>query len=118
MATFVGMGNLGERVKAEREARGWSQRELAARVSQAAGVKCPPSSISLMENRDNENSRWSLAIAKVLNVDHEWLLTGRGEKEISVSIDKKLRGFRGEERERLEDSINALIDAAARRTAR
>jgi transcriptional regulator with XRE-family HTH domain len=99
-------------------ARGWSQRELADRVSKAAGVNCPASSISLIENRDTENSRWSLAIAKVLNVDHEWLLTGRGNKEIGVSIDKKLRGFRGEERERLEESINALIEAAARRGAR
>ncbi|MER8602829.1 helix-turn-helix domain-containing protein [Mesorhizobium sp. M0644] len=110
------MANFGDRVREERVARGWSLQDLADRVSKAAGINCPRVTIDKIETRSSKKSEWSSAIAAAFNVDHDWLLTGKGQKEIAkTSIDKRLRGFRSEVGERLRDQINALIDLEEKR---
>src|SRR4051812_16478586 len=49
-ASIAGMSTLGERVKAEREAKGWSQAELARRVSRA-GYSITQGGIAQIERR-------------------------------------------------------------------
>ncbi|RUV65200.1 MAG: helix-turn-helix transcriptional regulator [Mesorhizobium sp.] len=111
------MANFGDRVREERTARNWSLQELADRVTKAAGIECPRVTIEKIESRSSKKSEWSSAIAAAFNVDHDWLLTGKGQKEIAkVSIDKQLRGFRPEVADRLKAQINALIDNEKQRS--
>ncbi|MER8540286.1 helix-turn-helix domain-containing protein [Mesorhizobium sp. M1334] len=111
--TIVVMSTFGDRVRAERIAQGLSYQELADRVSIAAGVKCPRVTITKIEDRASEASKWSPAIAAALKVDHDWLLTGKGQKNIAASIDKRLKRLeriKPDAVERLHRQINVLID--------
>jgi transcriptional regulator with XRE-family HTH domain len=104
------MSTFGDRVRAERLAQGLSYQELADRVSKAAGIKCPRVTIEKIEDRSSKMSQWSISIAAALNVDHDWLLTGKGQKKILTSIDKRLRRLTPDASERLHRQINLLID--------
>lgn len=109
-STFVAMTSMGDRVRAERTAKGWSYQDLAERVTKAAGVKCPRVTIEKIEDRSSTASKWSLSIAAALGVDHNWLLTGKGPKVTPPSIDKKLRLLPPDIAEQLQDQFETLID--------
>lgn len=68
------METLAERLKREREAKGWSQPELAKR----SGVK--QSFIGALEARNQGNSSYLPELANALGVDCYWLKTGRGRR--------------------------------------
>lgn len=64
------MSNLAARLKAERESRGWSQDDLAAKA------KIRQSFIGALESKGQENSKYLPEIAHALGVDAYWLKTG------------------------------------------
>lgn len=74
---------LGERVKQEREAKGWSQAELARRVS--AILRRPVSQVAVhhVESRGAVNPRFVVELAQALDVGLEWLRYGRGQKQVA-----------------------------------
>lgn len=61
---------LGQRVKTERERKGWSQAFLAER----AGMQ--QETISAIERRDSKRSEYTQRLAEALGVPVEYLLTG------------------------------------------
>lgn len=109
-STNVGMAKFGDRVREERMARGWSYQELADRVTRATGITCPRVTIEKIEDRGAEKSKWSHGIASALNVDHEWLLTGKGNKKLERSIDRKLKLLPPDISELLHDQFDVLIE--------
>lgn len=72
--------SLGSRVKAEREARGWSQQELATRVVRAGARTMSQAGIHKIESKGHSEPKSILPLAKALGVSAAWLQTGRGEK--------------------------------------
>lgn len=113
------MSSFGDRVRQEREARGWSRHELAQRVSKAAGVACPDVTIAKIEDRSSKKSNWSSAIARAFGIDHDWLLSGTGQKIPLASIDKRLRRLKDADAvERLHRQINLLIDDEEKTSSR
>lgn len=68
------MNGRGERIKAEREALGWSQERLASKAGVSRGT------ISALENGNSRGTTYLLPIAKALNVNPQWIETGKGEK--------------------------------------
>lgn len=74
------MSTLGDRVKAERETKGWTQAELARRVVRAGYKSMSQPGIFKIENKGNSEPKSITALAKALGVTPEWLETGRGEK--------------------------------------
>ncbi|RWQ12376.1 hypothetical protein [Mesorhizobium sp.] len=84
------------------------------RVSKAAGISCPDVTIAKIEDRASKKSQWSMSIAAALDIDHDWLLTGNGQKKTLASVDKRLKRLTrtkpAEDIERLHRQINALID--------
>jgi repressor LexA len=71
------MSDLAERVARAREARGWSQAELARRISarRRARGKGPvrQQSVNQLEQGDVDAPRYLLELAEVLEVDAAWL---------------------------------------------
>lgn len=65
---------LGERIKEEREAHGWSQQELASRAGVSQGT------IGNLESGTRKTARNLVGIAVALSVRPEWLSTGKGTK--------------------------------------
>lgn len=63
---------LGSRIKEAREHRGLKQGELADAVGWSQQA------LSTLENRDSKKSEYSSKIAKALDVDLNWLMTGDG----------------------------------------
>lgn len=113
------MSVFGDRVREERLAKGWSRQELADRVSKAAGIACPAVTIEKIEERSSRKSQWSIPIATALNVDHDWLLTGAGQKQPLASIDKRLRRLKDAEAvERLHRQISLLIEDEEKSSSR
>ncbi|MBU9358884.1 helix-turn-helix domain-containing protein [Burkholderia multivorans] len=68
------MNTLAERLKACRIERALSQNELAS----LAGVS--QSTVANIETGRNTGSKYLVLLANALEVDSEWLLTGKGEK--------------------------------------
>ena len=68
------MTTFAERLRAEREAKGWSQADLANRLSIAQSF------IGALEASNQENSKYLPEIANQLGVDCYWLKTGKGPK--------------------------------------
>ncbi len=85
------MTTLGERVRAERVARGWSQAELARRVSLIARRKITQVAIHHIESRGNTTPRFLLELAEALGLWPDWLQTGRGVK----TREELIKDFRG-----------------------
>lgn len=75
----VPMDSLGERVAAERTAKGWSQARLAEEVSRR-GFKIGQSGIGNLEKRGDSEPKCIHQLAASLGVAVEWLQTGRGDK--------------------------------------
>ena len=73
------MSTLGERVKGEREARGWSQAELARRVTRA-GYTISQGGIAQIERRGDTEPKSIVQLAEALGLSVNWLQTNRGEK--------------------------------------
>ena len=80
------MTTLGERVKTERRARGWSQAELARRVSKA-GYQITQGGIAQIERRGETEPKSIVQLAQALGVSVTWLQSTRGEKTAGVSAD-------------------------------
>lgn len=78
---------LGERVRAEREAKRpkWSQAELARRVSLIARRTVTQVAIHHIESRGNVTPRFLDELAEALGVTTAWLKTGR-EPKLSTNI--------------------------------
>jgi phage repressor protein C with HTH and peptisase S24 domain len=74
------METLGERVKGEREARKWTQAELAALVKKAGFESMSQGGIAQIERRGNSQPKCIVQLAAVFGVTPKWLQTGKGEK--------------------------------------
>ena len=72
--------NLGARVKAQRNKKGWSQAELAKKADLSQGA------ISQLENGTSENTRHLSAIAKALKVSTEYLTDGKGLQDYNNNL--------------------------------
>ncbi len=73
------METLGDRVSAERKARGWTQAQLAERVTRA-GYKIGQAGIAQIERRGETAPKGIVQLAAALEVAIQWLQTGRGAK--------------------------------------
>jgi transcriptional regulator with XRE-family HTH domain len=81
------MSTLSERVRVERLARGWSQAELARRVTNA-GFRMTQGGIALMERRGDSHPRCILQLADALGVSPTWLQRGGVDKMPKASSDR------------------------------
>ena len=94
------MSTLGERVKTERETRGWSQAELARRVTRA-GYSITQGGIAQIERRGDTEPKSIVQLAEALGLSVNWLQTNRGEKsrasdrESSAQLDLPAAGRKG-----------------------
>lgn len=68
---------LGNRVKTERQARNWSQAELARRVSAIAHRTITQVAIHHIESRGNVSPRFLVELAQALEVSIPWLQHGK-----------------------------------------
>ena len=73
------MTTLGERVKAERRAKGWSQAELARRVTRA-GYSITQGGIAQIERRGDTEPKSIVQLAQALQLSVNWLQSNRGDK--------------------------------------
>ncbi|MCH1781752.1 XRE family transcriptional regulator [Psychrobacter glaciei] len=64
---------LGSRVKEAREHRGLTQGELADKIGWSQQA------LSTLEKRDSKKSAYASPIAKALDIDIDWLMSGTGE---------------------------------------
>ncbi len=80
------MSTLGERVKEERRARGWSQAELARRVTKA-GYQITQGGIAQIERRGETEPKSIVQLAQALGVSVTWLQSSRGDRTAGVTAD-------------------------------
>jgi len=73
------MSTLGERVKTERKAKGWSQAELARRVTRA-GYSITQGGIAQIERRGDTEPKSIVQLAQALGLSVTWLQSTRGER--------------------------------------
>lgn len=73
------MSTLGERVKAERRAKGWTQVELAQRVTRA-GYRISQGGIAQIERRGETEPKSIVQLAQALGVSVTWLQSNRGDR--------------------------------------
>lgn len=78
------MTTIGERVKTERNAKGWSQMELARRVTRA-GYPITQGGIAQIERRGETEPKSIVQLAQALGVSVVWLQSDRGDKTAGVS---------------------------------
>lgn len=78
------MTTIGDRVREERRARGWSQMELARRVTRA-GYPITQGGIAQIERRGETEPKSIVQLAQALGVSVTWLQSVRGEKTAGVS---------------------------------
>jgi len=78
------MTTIGERVRTERNAKGWSQMELARRVTRA-GYSITQGGIAQIERRGETEPKSIVQLAQALGVSVTWLQSNRGEKTAGVS---------------------------------
>src|ERR1700754_1024504 len=77
------MSTWGERVKAERRAKGWSQAELARRVTRA-GYSITQGGIAQIERRGDTEPKSIVQLAQALGLSVNWLQSTRGDKTAGV----------------------------------
>src|SRR5258707_9159470 len=77
------MSTLGERVKTERETRGWSQAELARRVTRA-GYSITQGGIAQIERRGETEPKSIVQLAEALGLSVTWLQSNRGERALPL----------------------------------
>lgn len=75
---------LGGRIKGEREARGWTQAELATHAGLPA--KNGQQAIQALEDRDSERSKHAPDLAAALGLTLTWALTGQGQKYLNSDV--------------------------------
>ena len=85
-AKEAAMTTLGERVKTERRAKGWSQAELARRVTKA-GYSITQGGIAQIERRGDTEPKSIVQLAQALGLSVNWLQSIRGEKTAGVTGD-------------------------------
>ena len=78
------MTTLGERVKTERKAKGWSQAELARRVTRA-GYSITQGGIAQIERRGETEPKSIVQLAQALGLSVNWLQSTRGERTAGVT---------------------------------
>lgn len=78
------MTTLGERVREERRAKGWSQAELARRVSNA-GYQMTQGGIAQIERRGETEPKSIVQLAQALGVSVHWLQSSRGDKTAGIA---------------------------------
>lgn len=78
--TITAVNSIAERLKQAREDKGLTQPGLAERAGVSQGT------IGNVEAGLRKNPRELLAIAAALNVEPEWLKTGKGPKHRAISI--------------------------------
>jgi phage repressor protein C with HTH and peptisase S24 domain len=83
------MSTLGERVKEERRAKGWSQAELARRVTKA-GYSITQGGIAQIERRGDTEPKSIVQLAQALGLSVNWLQSTRGERTAGVIDDDQL----------------------------
>ena len=69
--------NFGARIRQERLARGWTQKELAER----AGLKGGQPTLHMIEGRDSIRSKYAPELCAALDISIDWAMTGQGEKQ-------------------------------------
>ncbi len=77
------MSTLGERVKEERKNKGWSQAELARRVSRA-GYSITQGGIAQIERRGDTEPKSIVQLATALGVSIAWLQSNRGDRNAGI----------------------------------
>jgi phage repressor protein C with HTH and peptisase S24 domain len=80
------MSTLGDRVREERKAKGWSQAELARRVSKA-GYSITQGGIAQIERRGDTEPKSIVQLAQALGLSVNWLQSTRGDKTAGVTGD-------------------------------
>ena len=77
---FAPMQTMGDRIRFLRESKGWTQGELAARIS-AQGTKVTVSAVSQWERGETKDIKLRLFLALVdeLGTTHEYLVHGPSE---------------------------------------
>src|SRR4029453_13101108 len=78
-ASIAVMSTLGERVKVERKAKGWSQAELARRVTRA-GYSITQGGIAQIERRGDTEPKSIVQLAQALGLSVTWLQANRGDR--------------------------------------
>ncbi len=114
------MSTLGERVKTEREAKGWSQAELARRVTRA-GYSITQGGIAQIERRGETEPKSIVQLAQALGLSVTWLQSNRGDKSRGVipspdEDDAQLALTEPGRRRRPSDASAAAARAAANRS--
>jgi hypothetical protein len=85
------ISTLGERVRDERTARQWSQAELARRVSEILGRTITQVAIHHIENRGNVMPRFSVELARALNVFARLVAFRRGTERATSAHGRSAR---------------------------
>jgi len=106
---------LGDRVKQVRIGQGWSQAELANRVSKVLRRKVTQVAIHHIESRGAVNPRFVVELAQVLGVSLDWLQHGRGaqadnQPTPAEKIEKVFISHSGEPSKELTDLLNKLCE--------
>lgn len=103
------MGTMGERIEAERKTRGWSQQRLADEVKKLGGT-LSQSAVDKLEKRSSRKSAQALYIARALEVNHDWLISGKGPRTGLPSLDKKMQLLPQDDFDDLYDDFVKVIE--------
>ena len=92
------MNTPGQRIKAERESKAWSQQRLADEISKIKGETISRAAIAQWEAGSSKSQKPDnfFAAAKALGLNPYWVLDESGEKYISPSSDTKSQPNSGE----------------------
>lgn len=86
---------MGDRVRAERKAHGWSQTELAKRVVRAGAPTMSQVGIQKIESGETKRPGCIPELSVALGVSVRWLKTGRGDKRGERGATVPVRSFVG-----------------------
>lgn len=99
------MSSLGERVKAARQDKGWTQGRLATEVTRR-GFTITQAGISNIENRGVSNPQCLPELAAALGLSASWLRTGRGPRNDGIADEAE--AFQPEPNAKLHDEAPPL----------
>jgi transcriptional regulator with XRE-family HTH domain len=98
------MSTLGERVRNERKIRGWTQAELARRITRA-GYRITQPGVCQIERRGNTSPKSIVQLAEALQVSLAWLQFNRGEPNVLVGSDQEAPSAQAVARHRVGDQL-------------